>query len=169
MMWSKSASVFLSAMVALVLMATNVRAEELPFPGALVAILHSFSPKGRCHCAVRSSSLAIDASAADHCHQLPIGFQPQAVDTEDDWHGRFASQIIDPLCTNRESTVFLFDKSDCSDEGGWLFPRTVEDPKVCNYKIGDPRAFAVSRPVQGNHTKFKFGNRRGKIDQYCGT
>ncbi|KAJ3569274.1 hypothetical protein NPX13_g6138 [Xylaria arbuscula] len=149
-MWSKSVSQFLGTLFTLVVIVTTARADEA-LPGALVAILHSYSPRGRCHCAVKGGSLAVDASAAESCHQLPIGFQPQAVDTEDDWH------------------VFLFDKYDCSDEGGWLFPRTAEDPKICNYQLGDARAFVVSHSAQSNHTKFRFGKRRGKVDQYCGT
>ncbi|KAK5630962.1 hypothetical protein RRF57_006677 [Xylaria bambusicola] len=150
-MWPKSVLVLLGAVAVPNLLATTVSAHALPAPNALVAMLHSFSPKNRCHCAVRTMSLPVDMTATNYCLKLPSGFQPQAVDTEGDWQ------------------VFLFDKPDCTDKGGWLVPRTAEYPNVCNYDIGTTKALVVLKPNHDNQTRFKLGDRRGKIDQYCGS
>ncbi|KAI0525532.1 hypothetical protein F5B22DRAFT_346135 [Xylaria bambusicola] len=149
-MWSKPVSGFFGVVAVLTFLATIVRADVLA-PNTLVAILHSFTSKTRCHCAVRAMSLAVDTSATNWCNKLPFGFQPQAVDIDGDWE------------------VFLFDKPDCTDTGGWLVPRTAEYPHVCNYDLGITKAYAVLRPDHDNKTNLKTGDRRGKVDQHCGS
>ncbi len=92
-MLSKFTFGFLSTLAVVTIIgiiATAVKA-AMPEPDALVAMLHSFSSQGLCHCARQGFSIAIDESAAGACLPLPRNFQPLAVDTMEDWNGTLST------------------------------------------------------------------------------
>ncbi|KAI0431873.1 hypothetical protein F5Y09DRAFT_340258 [Xylaria sp. FL1042] len=150
-MWSKFTFGFLSAVAVattLGIIATTVRAATPAEPEAVVALLHTYTSQGLCHCVRKRYSMAVDETATGRCLSLPRDFKPGAVEVTGDWN------------------VFVFETADCSDKGGWVFPKTTQNSAVCNYNLGDVKAYAV---LGTDHGKFDVGDRRGKIDQFCGS
>ncbi|KAI3316896.1 hypothetical protein HD806DRAFT_402341 [Xylariaceae sp. AK1471] len=99
-----------------------------------------------CDCYFPGKSTVVEEIETGRCIPTSREIQSLAVNITGDWN------------------VFLFVTSDCSDEGGWVFPQTAEIPLVCNYNIGTVAAYAILDP---NDPKYRVGGLRGKIDQRC--
>ncbi|KAI1308913.1 hypothetical protein F5Y03DRAFT_85644 [Xylaria venustula] len=145
-MWFKFTSAFLGvAALATILGTASATPEE---PEAIVAVLHTFASHGLCHCAQKRYSVAVDESGTGRCLSLPRDFKPGSVEATAGWD------------------VFVFETANCSDQGGWLFPQSIQNPNVCHYNLGDLQSYAV---LGTDHGQFNVGERRGSLDQNCGT
>ncbi|GAW17367.1 hypothetical protein ANO14919_068240 [Xylariales sp. No.14919] len=113
-----------------------------------IATLYTHFAGRKCHCGSKKQTILVGEAGAGNCYFLPNDTKTLSAEVEGDWN------------------VFIFERKDCLDRGGWIFPQPAHNASVCHYDLGNATQlyYAVLKPDQN---KYDIGGLHAKLDQRC--